>query len=54
MTEVEGRVRLSAAGIDQTEALWTIAREQQERVFGPFDDEQVAHFKQVLQAIISA
>ncbi|QXI26169.1 p-hydroxyphenylacetate 3-hydroxylase reductase component [Pseudomonas vanderleydeniana] len=54
VTETEGRVRLSVAGIDQTEALWTIAREQQERVFSQFDEEQVANFKQVLQAIISA
>lgn len=48
----EGRVRLSVKGVDETEALWTIAREQQDQVFGQFSDEQLDTFKTVLKAII--
>ncbi|HDS1816408.1 TPA: flavin reductase [Pseudomonas putida] len=48
----EGRVRLSVKGVDETEALWTIAREQQDKVFGQFSDEQLDTFKTVLKAII--
>ena len=46
------RVRLTVKGIDETEGLWSIAKEQQEKVFGQFSDEQVDHFKAVLQGII--
>jgi len=48
----EGRVRLSVKGVDETEALWTIAREQQDKVFGQFSEEQLDTFKTVLTAII--
>ncbi|HHJ1298160.1 flavin reductase [Pseudomonas sp. P1B16] len=48
----EGRVRLSVKGVDETEMLWTIAREQQDKVFGQFSDEQMDTFKTVLRAII--
>ncbi|GLO57376.1 flavin reductase [Pseudomonas kermanshahensis] len=48
----EGRVRLSVKGVDETEALWTIAREQQDKVFGQFSEEQLDTFKTVLKAII--
>jgi flavin reductase (DIM6/NTAB) family NADH-FMN oxidoreductase RutF/DNA-binding MarR family transcriptional regulator len=46
------RVRLTVKGVDETEGLWSIAKEQQEKVFGQFSDEQVNHFKVVLQGII--
>ncbi|MDZ5602866.1 flavin reductase family protein [Pseudomonas sp. RP23018S] len=48
----DGRVRLSVKGVDQTEALWTIAREQQDTVFGQFSGEQLETFKTVLKALI--
>jgi flavin reductase (DIM6/NTAB) family NADH-FMN oxidoreductase RutF/predicted DNA-binding transcriptional regulator len=48
----EGRVRLSVKGVDETEMLWTIAREQQDKVFGQFSDKQMDTFKTVLRAII--
>ncbi|WP_223461875.1 p-hydroxyphenylacetate 3-hydroxylase reductase component [Pseudomonas sp. GL-RE-19] len=46
------RVHLTVKGVDETEGLWSIAKEQQEKVFGQFSDEQVDHFKVVLQGII--
>ncbi|MGY3323919.1 p-hydroxyphenylacetate 3-hydroxylase reductase component [Pseudomonas fluorescens] len=46
------RVRLTVKGVEETEGLWSIAKEQQEKVFGQFSDEQVDHFKVVLQGII--
>lgn len=51
-SEAAGHVRLTIAGIDQTEGLWSIAREQQDKVFGEFSEEQIATFKTVLQAVI--
>lgn len=48
------RVRLTVKGIDETEGLWAIAKEQQDKVFGQFSDEQVEHFKTVLKGIIQA
>ncbi|WP_449432679.1 p-hydroxyphenylacetate 3-hydroxylase reductase component [Pseudomonas putida] len=47
-------VRLTVKGVDETEALWTIAGEQQEKVFGQFTEEQVATFKKVLRAVMQA
>ncbi|MNH42458.1 p-hydroxyphenylacetate 3-hydroxylase, reductase component [compost metagenome] len=49
----EGRVRLSVKGVDETEALWTIAREQQDKVFGQFSEAQLDTFKTVLKALIN-
>ncbi|VVQ35421.1 p-hydroxyphenylacetate 3-hydroxylase, reductase component [Pseudomonas fluorescens] len=46
------RVRLTVKGIDETEGLWAIAKEQQDKVFEQFSDEQVEHFKTVLKGII--
>lgn len=46
------RVRLTAKGIDETEGLWSIAKEQQDKVFGQFSEEQVENFKTVLKAVI--
>lgn len=51
--DVDSRVRLTAAGIDQTEELWAIAREQQDKVFADFSDEQIGTFKIVLKQLIS-
>lgn len=48
----EGRVRLSIKGIDETEALWSIAQQQQDKVFERFNAEQIESFKTVLKAII--
>jgi flavin reductase (DIM6/NTAB) family NADH-FMN oxidoreductase RutF len=52
IADEEDRVRLSVKGVDETEMLWTIAREQQDKVFGQFSDEQMDTFKTVLRAII--
>ncbi|MVW85806.1 flavin oxidoreductase [Pseudomonas sp. PB101] len=46
------RVRLTIKGIDETEGLWAIAKEQQDKVFGQFSEEQVEHFKTVLKGVI--
>ncbi|AZE89238.1 p-hydroxyphenylacetate 3-hydroxylase reductase component [Pseudomonas orientalis] len=46
-------VRLTTAGIEQTEALWAIAGEQQEKVFAPFSQAQIETFKMVLKHLIS-
>lgn len=46
------RVKLTPKGIDETESLWTIAREQQDKVFSQFSDEQLETFKTVLKAVI--
>lgn len=53
VSDDEARVRLAVKGIDETEALWTIAREQQDKVFGQFSDEQINIFKTVLKAVIN-
>lgn len=45
-------VRLTMKGVDETEALWAIAGEQQEKVFGQFTHQQVETFKEVLKAVI--
>jgi 4-hydroxyphenylacetate 3-hydroxylase, reductase component len=46
------RVRLTVKGIDETEGLWAIAREQQDKVFGAFGEAQLEHFKNVLKGVI--
>ena len=46
------RVRLTVKGVDETESLWTIAREQQDKVFAQFSAEQIDTFKAVLKAVI--
>jgi flavin reductase (DIM6/NTAB) family NADH-FMN oxidoreductase RutF/DNA-binding MarR family transcriptional regulator len=50
----ESRVRLTEAGVDQTEMLWTIAREQQEKVFANFSEADIETFKRVLTSLITA
>ncbi|MCK6188135.1 p-hydroxyphenylacetate 3-hydroxylase reductase component [Pseudomonas sp. EYE_354] len=49
----EHGVRLTAAGIEKTEALWAIAREQQDKVFAAFSQDQIETFKTVLKQLIS-
>ena len=49
----EQGVHLTAAGVEQTEDLWAIAREQQEKVFAEFSQAQVETFKAVLKQLIS-
>ena len=46
------RVKLTTKGIDETESLWTIAREQQDKVFSQFSEAQLETFKTVLKAVI--
>ncbi|MCY1277652.1 p-hydroxyphenylacetate 3-hydroxylase, reductase component [compost metagenome] len=47
------RYVLTSAGVEQAEALWRIAREQQDKVFAQFSEEQVETFKQMLKAVIA-
>lgn len=47
----EGGCALTAAGIDQAETLWSIAEEQQAKVFSRFSSEQVETFKTVLRGL---
>lgn len=49
-----GHFGLTDAGVEQTEALWTIASEQQGRVFGEFSPEQIETFKRMLKQLIDA
>ena len=49
----EHGVRLTAAGIEQTEDLWAIARAQQDKVFAEFSQDQIDTFKTVLKGLIS-
>ncbi|MNW05780.1 p-hydroxyphenylacetate 3-hydroxylase, reductase component [compost metagenome] len=48
----DSRVRLTTAGIEQTDDLWSIAQEQQDKVFADFSDEQIETFKAVLKTLI--
>lgn len=45
------RLSLTAAGSEQAEALWKIAHERQQQVFGQFSDDELATFRKVLNAI---
>ncbi|SDN61878.1 p-hydroxyphenylacetate 3-hydroxylase reductase component [Pseudomonas jinjuensis] len=45
---------LTALGEEQTEALWGIAQEQQDKVFADFSAEQIETFRTVLRAVIAA
>lgn len=53
VSDNDARVRLTTAGIEQTEDLWAIAREQQDKVFAGFSEEQINTFKTVLKRLIS-
>jgi 4-hydroxyphenylacetate 3-hydroxylase, reductase component len=47
------RYVLTPAGVDQAEALWRIAGEQQDKVFGDFSEQQIETFKTMLKAVIA-
>lgn len=49
----EGGYRLTETGVEQTEDLWSIAREQQEKVFSRFSPDEVEGFKKMLKALIT-
>jgi len=53
VTDHDGRVRLTAAGLEQAEDLWSIAQEQQDKVFSAFSAEQIDTFTTVLKQLIS-
>ncbi|MDA8484077.1 flavin reductase [Pseudomonas resinovorans] len=53
VADAEDRYVLTPAGVEQADALWRIAREQQEKVFAQFGEEQVETFKQMLKAVIA-
>lgn len=53
VSDDNGRVRLTVKGVDETESLWTLAREQQDKVFGQFSAQQIDAFKTVLNAVIA-
>ncbi|MCP1445527.1 hypothetical protein J3D54_004659 [Pseudomonas sp. GGS8] len=40
--------------MEQTEALWTIASEQQGRVLADFSPEQIEDFKRMLERVIGS
>ena len=52
VSDDDNGVRLTAAGVEQTEDLWAIAREQQDKVFAAFTDAQIETFKTVLKQLI--
>lgn len=52
VTDEGDRVRLTVKGIDETEGLWAIAHEQQQKVFAQFDAAQIEAFKAVLKGVI--
>lgn len=53
VTDVGAGYGLTPTGVEQTEDLWTIAREQQDKVFARFSPEQVETFKAVLRGLIA-
>ncbi|MCY1216205.1 p-hydroxyphenylacetate 3-hydroxylase, reductase component [compost metagenome] len=53
VADVDDRYVLTPAGVERADALWRIAREQQEKVFAQFGEEQVETFKQMLKAVIA-
>lgn len=53
VVDTDERYVLTPAGIEQAEALWRIASEQQDKVFGAFSEEQIETFKAMLKAVIA-
>jgi flavin reductase (DIM6/NTAB) family NADH-FMN oxidoreductase RutF len=53
VADADDRYVLTLAGVDQAEALWRIASEQQDKVFGAFSEEQIDTFKAMLKAVIA-
>jgi 4-hydroxyphenylacetate 3-hydroxylase, reductase component len=52
VSDDDNGVCLTATGVEQTEDLWAIAREQQDKVFAAFTDAQIETFKTVLKQLI--
>ncbi|MNN62757.1 p-hydroxyphenylacetate 3-hydroxylase, reductase component [compost metagenome] len=44
---------LTELGIAQTEALWSIAQQQQDEIFADISEEQIETFRSVLKAVIA-
>ncbi|MCG4454947.1 flavin reductase family protein [Pseudomonas sp. MMS21-TM103] len=53
VAHTDERYLLTSAGVEQTEALWTIAREQQSKVFAQFNEADIDTFKRMLKAVIT-
>ncbi|WP_095059476.1 p-hydroxyphenylacetate 3-hydroxylase reductase component [Pseudomonas sp. Irchel s3f7] len=53
VTDSGERYVLTSSGRDQAESLWRIAREQQDKVFAAFSEEQLDSFKHALKTIIA-
>ncbi|CAH0142583.1 p-hydroxyphenylacetate 3-hydroxylase, reductase component [Pseudomonas sp. Bi70] len=53
VADSDERYVLTAAGVEQAEALWRIAGEQQDKVFSAFSAEQIETFKSMLKAVIA-
>lgn len=49
----DGGYVLTSAGLEQAEALWQIAHEQQEKVFAGYKPEQLDVFKSILKSVIT-
>ncbi|AYF87841.1 MULTISPECIES: p-hydroxyphenylacetate 3-hydroxylase reductase component [unclassified Pseudomonas] len=53
VVDSDERYVLTPLGVQQAEELWRIAREQQEKVFAQFSEEQQSTFKAMLKAVIA-
>lgn len=53
VTDADERYLLTPAGLDQAEELWSIAGEQQAKVFGDYSAEQIETFKHMLKVVIA-
>ncbi len=54
VSDVDGEsYRLTKTGVDQTEDLWSIARDQQDNIFSRFSPDEVSNFKTMLKALIA-
>ena len=47
----DDRYRITAKGIEQADTLWSIAAEEQEKMFSAFDEEELAAFRRVLTTL---
>lgn len=49
----DGCYSITSAGQEQAEALWDLSRQEQEKMFAGFSDEEVATFRKVLLSLIN-
>lgn len=47
----DAQYRITAAGEEQAETLWSLARQQQDKVFGQFSEDELATFCKILRQI---